>query len=1512
MFLSITRHCQMLVEISHACLSLLFYSDSHNLGLAYTTSQQSTSDLERVMAKLCVHHQRQIVDALGYLETEVKAVASSSVAPQVSLRAAGPDERTSLSAIRAPRQECSNTQCTDRTLTLSPKARCKAAAVEFAVQGSSKKEALEKSSYYPDVHGSALIVDLRRDENEGGNILSSLLTSSHGYESVRHPFQSPQGIRSTNSEYRTPAKDKGASNHLFCTGTLEEHQNVSDTSIQTGSRDSDVIEAPPSCQPSEPLQPASEGFSGHTKDIPTPPSLIQRTSATVSPNPPRTARKSRRGSLPRTKDGFVCRIDPDINCDIVYIGKSITECHLEPSNRMLPRRNARKSIRGHMYTEDYLELKTVRTLARKSAGNETGNCPAPMPVITMVTPKQVLAKPDGVPPVDMPFAGGCGDSLFQTSPSETSGETEMVGDVLSGVSDINMIVETSQTGQTTCPEKVDDSAQSIIPVVTVETQKGSLPEEDGVLCSTEPLDQQSVELPARDDQNKVDDQQIEESADNVEPVSEMTKEDLPRDPSPVPLPVLDDKGVDESIVRNESPALAQEEEEEEEDPNVKELSSDVELNDRNVNLEILADVEEQSAVETSTLQKEPVDDLSRTDDEVSDKQSGIQAELNTLCSHSETENKVVDDVDHDVEPADEYTCSDTPPETFSEKETVVREVLSSPEGKKPKRRRNVRTFGSSDRQLRSRASDVQDTSLTPEKSDQITAAQLSESVVEQTKCLETKRPLRSVKAKALQSDASNDEVLQSAVVCREQSQEHSTDKLDVKPDSSPCENSVADQVMQTRKMLRSTPARQKLDSEGEQKIFSPSPITDDQPSTTEEQKEKEAAVETNKALLDTTEQATVKDLHVHDSPSKDGVMELVDSQSVSSVVASPRVSGHMPLRNRTSPVDSNKHLAITKSAEKCEPMPERSESTDVVEDKPEHSQSTGTSSVVEKSRHMPLRSRSQGVDSDSSSSSANISENAGRMPLRSSSAIAAIQATSPTVSSKDKKVQRSPRPSKSGVLSSDTDTEPSLVGSPAKPIPERNVRGQKRRADIPVDLPGNSNSEPIVPRPSKFLEALSREENQHLITNLNSKFDKMQKGWVQIDKEGPQAQRSRNKADRLKHIWKSKRRIRKPRPLEPHRFSPVQMLFMKPFDLSSICRWFLQSTETKSLVIVKHLNTRHPSETQLCFQSSSSMAGASHGNFPSVQAERLKKHLKKFAIASPVKNNAKSQKLIAEALEPDPTNIKGKNKHQLTTATRMSTKPQSFRGVAQCTESQKISGAVKNPASARILRKYSHMREKMQGQQKSRKLQDPKAEHDKGVSKPKLPTATQQKLALSKRNSGKDTNVSKEDKTSQSVLSRRSATRTSVKEKVTKAASPKAVKDLADKDGPAPKRSQHTQMSPKPQRTTTATAMSPKTNANKKENPTEKHASEKSPQTPTSDSKAEMRKPVPTKAPAGVVSPAQSPDSSGTQDQVLTRSQRKMEAAQRLGESPKSATKRTQDPIATPVKRTRTSLSKTN
>lgn len=227
----------------------------------------------------------------------------------------------------------------------------------------------------------------------------------------------------------------------------------------------------------------------------------------------------------------------------------------------------------------------------------------------------------------------------------------------------------------------------------------------------------------------------------------------------------------------------------------------------------------------------------------------------------------------------------------------------------------------------------------------------------------------------------------------------------------------------------------------------------------------------------------------------------------------------------------------------------------------------------------------------------------------------------------------------------------------------------------------------------KFMEWCAEEENQELIAEFNTQYMKVQKGWIQLEKEVQPTPKVKNKADKLKEIWKSKKRTRKSRgSLEVQKLSPVQMLFMKAFKLSDICQWFLETTETRSLVIVKKLNTRLPGEippikVPMQKYSSSSLYPSS------LQAERLKKHLKKFAATTPARNNLKNQKLWAKIRE-------NADKAEAEEATAPSQTSPTDAGTEDLSEDKTIQPAPSLPtqASTRILRKYSNLRGKLRAQ----------------------------------------------------------------------------------------------------------------------------------------------------------------------------------------------------------------------
>ncbi|XP_061018258.1 ligand-dependent corepressor isoform X1 [Dama dama] len=267
------------------------------------------------------------------------------------------------------------------------------------------------------------------------------------------------------------------------------------------------------------------------------------------------------------------------------------------------------------------------------------------------------------------------------------------------------------------------------------------------------------------------------------------------------------------------------------------------------------------------------------------------------------------------------------------------------------------------------------------------------------------------------------------------------------------------------------------------------------------------------------------------------------------------------------------------------------------------------------------------------------------------------------------------------------------------PIPKENAASE---SGDPVD---EGDVDTMVDEQPKFVEWCAEEENQELIANFNAQYMKVQKGWIQLEKEAQPTPRARNKSDKLKEIWKSKKRSRKCRgSLEVQKFSPVQMLFMTNFKLSNVCKWFLETTETRSLVIVKKLNTRLPGDIPPVKHPLQKYPPSSL--YPSsLQAERLKKHLKKFPGATPAKNNWKTQKLWAKFRE-NPDQVEPED------GSDMSLSPSPEESVEEVKEGRSSHPPTNSPtpASTRILRKYSNIRGKLRAQQrliKNEKVESP-------------------------------------------------------------------------------------------------------------------------------------------------------------------------------------------------------------
>ncbi|XP_010780675.1 uncharacterized protein C10orf12 [Notothenia coriiceps] len=1537
--------------------------ESQDFPIAKATDLQSTSTLERFMAKLCTQHQRQIVDAIGFLQTEVKALASSNT-QNVS---------NSPSGIQG------SAFSTSKSNELTPKKSCP--ELRFPSESTPKSEVQDMSYSIPSIHAIGKVpnnavllktstgpaLDLRTPGSGSNQALVTPTANPLDSENNRHGDHAPLKMKIMASNVAAGKKlscvlNASLSSH---SDTLEDRQGNSNVSNRTENHSARLSSSMKRhTQTSHANHVRQRDILGHAKDKP---ANLFSLHMSIPSDSPRTARKTVRSSSDHGIRDSTCKAlaDPDLGlCDIVFIDKPITECFKEQQRVLLPRRNARKSTRGHLYSDEIWELKTVRTLAGR------GNCPNPMPdMITLVTPKQMLSKPEGVPYVDMPFAGAGRETMSQQMSKEVSNESVIpgTGDMVEvAASEEDVIVEHSQTDRCQSKEQLVPSSLIRSPKenkemnmntdVEMDTSADSVetkgieklvsqapfeaepfnkhePQED-MHESPEQIATETVVGPLEDNIINEDEPQLSlDGLHNSEPVLMQISA-----PSPVAQ-------VEEEINENKG--------EEIQDEKSQDLQPEAEKHNDNFNVTEKSNITDLAA---EPVDKEPEMNTSEATDCV--------VPLETECDNDEdVSTKSLDALLKELPPwRRKKGTAASPSKLIRETDAVVVGFV------------NGRPISASDRSLRRRSNSTTSPTKTPVKTSQsVDIKTLVDSAVEnkhsEEHLAETDIAVKSIdttpeiqkdkepssapptsptstfppKTKLTRKQKRDKDGLS---VLSEQRQLRSKGTPVSSPESKDAISSpkpTATHALPSTETLpclplssslpvTSPPSIESSSPEESKKNTVPVPETLAEDNIDNSQQEEATPEEIQNNIEENTSQANEK------PPSTNAVVESIKNEKQPLVVSSPL--------KIESPVTTEMPTQITPITSK-RVLRKEAQASDVA--------------LPQKSNVEPLGDKSASEDESSSS----LSDKPARMPLRSESKTEmppTITHSSPVDNKKlALRSQRLAVPSTSATVAG----RPTDLASPIRIIPEKAAKAQMKPLSVAVvpefpqssALPINTPRSQPPKQTNRFLEHLNGEENQQLITNLNIKYDKMQKGWVQLDKEGQPPTKYKNKSDRQAAIWKSKRRARKSKSSDHQKYSPFQMLFVKGFNLSSICRWYLETTETKSLVIVKKVNTRLPSETQLCFHSASS-SGASQGIFPSLQAERLKKHLKKFAIASPVKSNPKSQKLIARALEANAV----KEREELPSST------QTAKACAQG-EPQKASGKSKNPASARILKKYSNIREKIQQtnvrlKEASKTLKNnnvKRLDSKKSAAKSNVkPSTKAQKSALSV---GKKMKASAAKMERRKTLAGRKTTKPPVQQRAVKAqGSSRASRDATKKDK-MPKRSSQRLGSPKVSDHNPGDKSKSKAD-NKKQTEAERVDVEKAALNKGSPSKTLAKETSQStvaviKGAEKAETPRPSVDGKAptSPDQVLTRSQRKMEVAVPLSGGPshavkkaaksmksknasskavkkserpmlmrrgakgrqmavlprtvtKSATKRAREPLKTPAKRTRTSLSK--
>ncbi|KAL2098200.1 hypothetical protein ACEWY4_007407 [Coilia grayii] len=156
-----------------------------------------------------------------------------------------------------------------------------------------------------------------------------------------------------------------------------------------------------------------------------------------------------------------------------------------------------------------------------------------------------------------------------------------------------------------------------------------------------------------------------------------------------------------------------------------------------------------------------------------------------------------------------------------------------------------------------------------------------------------------------------------------------------------------------------------------------------------------------------------------------------------------------------------------------------------------------------------------------------------------------------------------------------------------------NMKDLSQFSDISVDSIFTS-SEPLRWWPTSASPKTLNEESERRIKLMSST-------WISGLTE--------TNSDDLKPRISSKANSSKKIPV-----SAVKMLFDRHYNMDKLCTWFMQTTETQSLAIVKKASARNPYE----IMHSNPLRVSSRTNVcPSPQSERLRKPVKKFAKVVP-------------------------------------------------------------------------------------------------------------------------------------------------------------------------------------------------------------------------------------------------------------------------------------------------------
>ncbi|KFQ32703.1 Putative uncharacterized protein ENSP00000382790, partial [Mesitornis unicolor] len=142
--------------------------------------------------------------------------------------------------------------------------------------------------------------------------------------------------------------------------------------------------------------------------------------------------------------------------------------------------------------------------------------------------------------------------------------------------------------------------------------------------------------------------------------------------------------------------------------------------------------------------------------------------------------------------------------------------------------------------------------------------------------------------------------------------------------------------------------------------------------------------------------------------------------------------------------------------------------------------------------------------------------------------------------------------------------------------------------------------------------------NDTLLEELNNRFEQITNSWLRVG--GNEFDKCVcEKRDPIEQDCNTEMSNPLDSCLVEFETSPIKMLFQKKCNMNELCTWFMQTTETQSLSLVRKANARNPLEVVSTKEIKMETKQSDLSTCP------FRKHFKKFALSSPSKPAGKLQ-----------------------------------------------------------------------------------------------------------------------------------------------------------------------------------------------------------------------------------------------------------------------------------------------